>query len=349
MKLIVLGNGFDLHHGLKTSFDNFKNYCQDKEFVTKVDKIIKKHMNDSDKTAYLSWANIEEIFHEEYLEIEEKNNLKKELDTYDNVKRIKSAAEIISAKKERDYVRENLKIKIEEIQTKYTLDTFFSLSLDFTDYFNKYLKTKIIHEVTSTNYELKKEFNDGAHILNFNYTNTHKFYSDKLNTLCIHGNIKDGLFPVIGYYHDVKYPIHIDSSDVHVKYEDKVFSKDTIFERMHNKELVPIVQDFFKPLEKKISEIVIIGYSIGNSDDFVNQLILNNCKMHDENGFLPIGTTIPLEVLKVKIYNYTNSFESGKQKIKSLLGERYKTVTIYGDSIRGRKIPNVEFIEKQYK
>lgn len=31
MKLVILGNGFDLHHGLNTSFDNFRSWCVEDE------------------------------------------------------------------------------------------------------------------------------------------------------------------------------------------------------------------------------------------------------------------------------------------------------------------------------
>lgn len=41
MKLVILGNGFDLHHELNTSFSQFRDYLINKN-AKEMDKIINK-------------------------------------------------------------------------------------------------------------------------------------------------------------------------------------------------------------------------------------------------------------------------------------------------------------------
>ena len=47
MKLVILGNGFDLHHGYKTSFSHFRNHLLnskneiDKKLILDVDTVLK--------------------------------------------------------------------------------------------------------------------------------------------------------------------------------------------------------------------------------------------------------------------------------------------------------------------
>ena len=63
MKLIIIGNGFDLHHGLKTSFSDFRNYLSNSDSDTKllknVDFILGKQDNDSLNN--LQWNDFEDI------------------------------------------------------------------------------------------------------------------------------------------------------------------------------------------------------------------------------------------------------------------------------------------------
>jgi hypothetical protein len=47
MKLVILGNGFDLHHGYKTSFSNFRNHLlnsnnkTDEQLISDIDIVLK--------------------------------------------------------------------------------------------------------------------------------------------------------------------------------------------------------------------------------------------------------------------------------------------------------------------
>lgn len=64
MKLVIIGNGFDLNHGLKTSFSNFRTHLiyskdsSDNNLANDIDSILKIRENDSDN---LLWNEYEKI------------------------------------------------------------------------------------------------------------------------------------------------------------------------------------------------------------------------------------------------------------------------------------------------
>jgi len=355
MKLVILGNGFDLHHGLKTSFKDFKEWCEknkDKEFIKKVDDIIKLNSKKGIQgDIELNWANIEEKLHHEYLKIE--------LETIEN--KI-NAPEVHDFLLQEDYEelvdkRNELGRRIGESKSNYTLDEFEELTIEFTKKFDDYLKKEVLNETVNIklNPKLQKDLNTASRVITFNYTDVHKRYNvEKEKLLCIHGNIRDGGYPVIGYYHEVKEVSK--SDDYRKKYNDRLFSKEAVFDRMHGEELLPIIREFIYSTKDKntssvipikaISEIVFIGYSIGESDDFVTDFIFENSKKHNSNFAIK---NLELDVLKVKIYNYNGCFENGEKRIKALLNNKYKIAKITGGGIDFLEQPNIVFEEESYE
>ncbi len=65
MKLIILGNGFDLHHKYKTSFYDFRTYLkttekdEDKLLITKIDELL--NVTNDEQKANLLWNDFEAI------------------------------------------------------------------------------------------------------------------------------------------------------------------------------------------------------------------------------------------------------------------------------------------------
>ena len=63
MKLVIIGNGFDLHHGLRTTFKDFRAYLtkgENHELVNNIDSIIQTHVKGIDvDNIELAWNDIE--------------------------------------------------------------------------------------------------------------------------------------------------------------------------------------------------------------------------------------------------------------------------------------------------
>lgn len=65
MKLIILGNGFDLHHNYKTSFNDFRTHLQnsnkseDKGLITKIDQLL--DLSKEKQKTQLLWNDFETI------------------------------------------------------------------------------------------------------------------------------------------------------------------------------------------------------------------------------------------------------------------------------------------------
>ncbi len=66
MKLFICGNGFDLHHGLKTSYQNYKNYLKDShpDIVNEFEEFIGVYDN-----SRIGWTNIEDALKVDYLKM----------------------------------------------------------------------------------------------------------------------------------------------------------------------------------------------------------------------------------------------------------------------------------------
>jgi len=65
MKLIILGNGFDLHHKYKTSFYDFRTHLknskndEDRNLISKIDELLE--VNENEQKAHLLWNDFESI------------------------------------------------------------------------------------------------------------------------------------------------------------------------------------------------------------------------------------------------------------------------------------------------
>jgi len=344
MKLVILGNGFDLHHGLKTSFNDFKGWCKEnreEEFVGKIDDIIEQFLEE-DNVQSLDWSNVENIFHKKFLKVRNTIMVKEKYKGY-------------SPKGHREKLIEQ---ELGNYRSKYDIDGFEEITIEFTEKFNRYLEEEVISKIGNIklNPKIQEELNSDCHVITFNYTNVHEEYDIKENVLCIHGSIRDGGYPVIGCYHNVG-DEETTKEDYKERYKERILSKEVIYERMHGEELLPVINDFFDSIKgfdvenifpnNLIDEIVIIGYSIGENDDYITNLMFENSKMHQVNSNIRMRE---LDVTKVRIYNYDKCFENGKNRIIDLLKKekKYKVARVIGEGIRPILKPNVEFIKDSY-
>jgi len=166
VKLVILGNGFDLHHGLKTSFVDFRNHLLsngEEDFVNIIDTIIEKHKGDSE-VASMCWNDVERYFFTEF----------------------NSTNMLTIGNQERQKVKDELEYNMEE----FTLKLF------------EYLKEISDNPTFDKNQTISKEISSTNIILTFNYTNLYKdyFQGNLGEVFHIHGDLSEKNLPLIGHW-----------------------------------------------------------------------------------------------------------------------------------------------------
>ena len=156
-KIVIIGNGFDLAHGYKTSFKDFaenKNCTDFKNFIC--DLYDANIANNKDK-----WTDFERIIQDSTMKICASN---------DNINKLYKNSE------SKDWNEFTKKID----------DRFTLLSNEIMDYLNRIEKEN--HEFKVKN-SIKKYLDENSYIINFNYTNFAERYTK--NIFYIHGSLKE--------------------------------------------------------------------------------------------------------------------------------------------------------------
>ena len=238
--LFIVGNGFDLAHGLKTSFCDFKNYLQ------KGDESSKKFIDALEQYTPLekNWSNIEEALGKlDYETLCEKNSC---------------------------YL-------VSPYDDKYRDSANFDYTYEISKEFNFYsdLSFFLRSWIESINKEASPIFKipDNASFLSFNYTNTLEIvYGVPKNKICyIHGDYsKKGDRLIIGHNDKLvssEVQLTDEESDV-IQFEAESIIK-SYFESSYKKPHINIEihKSFFDNL-KSVEEIIIIGESFRTDLDY---------------------------------------------------------------------------------
>ncbi|KDR94349.1 Bacteriophage abortive infection AbiH [Peptoclostridium litorale DSM 5388] len=251
MNLFVVGNGFDIAHGLKTSYIDFRCYLeeQDWDYLRSLEEM------------YGFTIESKQEFVENYLW----RDFEKNLSLIDETHIIENGESI------------ELGLESEDIGVEDTLNEYWEDQYGFIQRLNEFIKLWIkqvnIDADRKTN-RISADTNDL--FITFNYTLLlEKVYKvDKYNILHIHGSIDEDydLSPVIGHgdYSKVIEMKRI-SEEVSEEFHEK---KCSIYNAVANyydrtfkdvKHFLGINKYFFKRL-KNIEEISIIGHSLGDVD-----------------------------------------------------------------------------------
>ncbi len=293
MKLIILGNGFDMHHNLKTSFDDFKKYCATEEPVlyNNINKIIPTSNN--------SWSDVERIMHGYYIDLE---------------------------KKERELFEETI--------------------IEFTLIFSNYLQTYIMPTISDLKKDLNiKEVFEGDHlILSFNYTDTHKLYSDS-ECIHIHGTVyEDSLYPVIGYYTGASPAYNYDSYKI--RYNRNHLCKSAVYYRTNGIDLSEIIEALQSQWENKIDEVVSIGFSYGKSDSHIFEILASILNCYNGDNDIPIFGD---PKIKYEIFDYSDEYDEIVPNIKeNLLKLKVRCDINVTLGIKPKEIEIIKFNKKSY-
>lgn len=288
-RLILIGNGFDLAHNLKTSYSDFlKDYISNSinDFITKFSSVdpllsIRQKYSGSNVrfrdmcTPEYALRYLEELQNHEYVNITIKSRF-----LIDTIKRLSEVnwvdlendyfSQLIKYKvnngfnfervKELNTEFDFLKNKLEEYLAKHQKESDLAFSNDYQNIFCEMIRGNEI--VTRS---VKDQLVKRILILNFNYTNTVEKYKEACNQSAptdinyIHGQLNTPSNPIIFGFGDE-------------------FNKDYLeFEDLRNKELLKHIKSFgyFKTsnyhnlirfTDSDDFQVYILGHSLGLSD-----------------------------------------------------------------------------------
>lgn len=271
MKLAIIGNGFDLHHGLNTSFSQFREHLfkiEQHELISKVDTIIKNKHNLDNPSIY--WNDIEKCFFDEYTRLN--------------------------------------KLNVELTQKTKSLNNLEFIVGEFTSKLYEYLN-KITDECECTqNPVIADELYSSQVILTFNYTDLYKFYdlNDNIDIFHIHGNLTGENLPLIGYY--IKNSIVNNySQDYQLKYGGRFLHKPSLAMKQNDIDFEVNLRNFESKYKSKIDEIIVLGFSFGESDEHVFKL-LNSLLIEQKNeNNMSYKAVEKINKVNIKIFTYNDN------------------------------------------
>ena len=319
MDILILGNGFDLAHGLKTKYSDFLKYCQEKYNTIRsvgvdnssnflLDNVWAKHFLNK-KLAGDKWIDLENEIYNVIVKLSKlpyfKNNV-----AYENYKN----RVFLVAKDDMDfnfddskYFREPITFLSRDchnIQIKDFIGFLYNQLSDFVKEFEKYLieETQNLPNVPKYNLRLNS---DCVSLLNFNYTDTceqlykinfnHNNCGIKTKAVYVHGKInnENGCNMVLGTH-------SFDNEQIPVEFN--------IFKKHHQRHKYGTIEPYQELLNelkypKKIyvPKFHIIGHSLDKTDHNILKHILSaseksviNIYYHDEEALARMQSNIDL-------------------------------------------------------
>jgi hypothetical protein len=255
--LIIIGNGFDLAHGLNTSYADFLQWL---------------HSVSIEQPRYPEMLKEGKCFNPDYSQI--KHDIRD--NSVDSVLNNYFLWYIFHVQSERNW--SGIEDLYYQLLMQQDAGTILDLNLEFDHvkrYLNDYLteEQKRFKKIEAFQYFFTNEANNNCIVLNFNYTNTVQQYisNDFKNLIHIHGELNNPLNPLIfGYAPD-------DSE------WDKLIQK-------HNNDFLRNIKRsnylrtagnyvLNKFLKQENIALTIIGHSCGISDFYILKKIINNPKV----------------------------------------------------------------------
>lgn len=317
MDILVIGNGFDLAHGLKTSYKDFLEACHKMSLQEAVDgkadykklcdtNLWMKHFITRQKQLDDTWIDLEnEIF--EVIKMlsnrYKQNSLSRKVLVVDKNNADFNLLDIEKCLRE-PYWDENLnKESCEELFKSYIINYYIETFQDvipllykqlrkFTQAFEKYLMYDVLTQITPAikyNFPLQSP-NRSVHILSFNYTDTYErlyktksMYADSKSVyVYVHGKAgkSDDCNLVLGTH-------SFDNTTIPVDFN--VFKKHN---QRHKFGTIEAYQNFIEKLSKiGIATFHVIGHSLDKTDHNIlkhvflaNKNAVINIYYHDEEA-----------------------------------------------------------------
>ncbi len=302
-RLVIIGNGFDLAHGLKTSYSDFLgNYLGQilYDYLTDQNAIYEDELIKLNKKNFLNPENFE-VFESTEKVIEQLNIIRKKypklielksdffdalINQFNNQKwvdienfyffylktTVKNSVNHTKDVEKLNREFEFLKLKLVEY-LKNTTDQYLNVN-------HNYFWNKISRPIEQAEFVdiVKEETPNSLYILNFNYTNTVEYYLNRQQNITfdinyIHGDLEDLHNPVIfghGDEHDSDY-IEIQNKQ---KYEFLKHIKSFQYSKSSN------YFNLMRFIQAEPFQVFVMGHSLGLSDRTMLKEIFEheNCK-----------------------------------------------------------------------
>ena len=231
--LYIIGNGFDLAHGIRSSYADFKEWCNQRKIACQIDYLLSLNGD---------WSNIEEAlgsYHED--------DIYRKIDPYEGVYKNENPFEVVA--------------KIDDSVKFLFKDTIKFLKPAFSDWVKNI-------DIKSCYKKEKYPLSPDSFYLTFNYTETlEEKYKIPSNQIChIHGcRLENDDEFVFG--HNNKRDVFV--RDEEMKFDWEVDAKKAIIELMNRFEksynqCCCTLKDFITG--KHIENIVVYGHSLGKVD-----------------------------------------------------------------------------------
>lgn len=166
-KVAIIGNGFDLSHGLKTKYIDFLFNNKEENFIKAFKKLIESH--NKNKKDDLNWCDIEGC--------------------------MKSVALGIFSENFHDIID----IDSDKIIEEKMLDTNIIYN-NITTLFAEYLQNNVMNKTVDIIESISEIIDEETLAINFNYTDTIKLYTN--NVKYIHGSISEDGYIILGFPED---------------------------------------------------------------------------------------------------------------------------------------------------
>lgn len=259
-KYVVIGNGFDLNLGLRSSYNQFIEAIQ-KDFQLRTPKEIYEFNSlfiQSFDGERLNWSDFETVFENQVLEINQQKFLKED-------------------EARRKFLIQKLNNDLENLEN----DFYQYLSEIYEQWEKQYLQQHVKDKKRLLNPLYKKIF-ESARVLSFNYTDSvakiiQREYIENCELYQLHGRIKDNNILFGGGFSgtDKVEQISIDGS----------MDNDKLIRTKKNRILVDTREKYQKELESlddKVSiEVFVLGHSVDGSDlSFLSELFGRASKIY---------------------------------------------------------------------
>lgn len=284
-KLFIIGNGFDLAHGIQSSYEDFRKYLIEKlEYIT--GKCYKNYdFTDSDiLTNDYARTPVNDLLTILYfLSVAEYGNTSN--NEWKNIE--KSVGEFDYSEFEYLYIDESEDDK--EYRANWINEDIFSPYIDvlteIPNYFSEWINQINLDNI-SINQNIQRYFDDNTYFLCFNYTDTlEEVYKINRKNICyIHGKASDKNKIFFGHGNNLTYDDFINSINNCNYYSvaDGYCMINDIL-RKPVREIIECNFDFFKSLNN-VSQICSYGFSYGQVDQpYISKIcesISPNCEWY---------------------------------------------------------------------
>ena len=263
--LYMIGNGFDVAHGLQTDYWKFRTYLEQKypEFLTLLENIYGIQQLDSTEPWYTKDA-------------QEKWNNNVDKNLWSLFEESLGNPDIIDMLNSSSCVLDDMDLDGGNIGIRDTMDVYWQDKFGFINLLQKYAKEWIEKIDTSCIFTKKRELldNDVDYFLNFNYTDVLEHVYRIENVTHIHGGVVSvtDITPIMGHCNKSEIEKHRQlakkaddewdegGSSIHnaiANFLEAIFKDTNSIIKYHN--------EFFKSLNN-VDQVIIIGWSAGNVD-----------------------------------------------------------------------------------